>query len=409
MMSRVAAVLLVALVALLVPRLLFAQPAAQPGSQPFAPDWAMFAGGEVFAKKGCGKCHGVRGSGPGVGPDLARVESGRGFFDIGAAMWNHLPGMGARMREQRIDRPRITPREMSNLIAFLFTLQYFDEAGDAKTGEALFAQKACVQCHSVGGRGGQVGPALDALKRANSPVLVAAAMWSHGPRMAEVMKSKGIQRPTFQGKELLDIIAYIGSASSDTSTETAQIAPGTPERGQKLFAEKQCAACHAVGGKGGKIGPDLGRPGQQGLTRFAANMWNHGPAMWSRMRERGIPFSPLTGQETADIVAYLYASRYFDAAGNATRGAEVVRDSGCLACHAIGGKGGKVAADFTTSRNVTSPPGLIAGMWNHAPLMEAQVQKQQVKWPTLTGSDLADVAAYLRSIWKGDGRKSRHQ
>lgn len=399
--------LLVSLVTLLLPGVGSAQQAPASGSQPFAPDWAMFAGGEVFAKKGCGRCHSVRGVGGGVGPDLASAEAGKGFFDIGAAMWNHLPLMGAQMRQQGIERPRMTAREMSNVIAFIFTLQYFDELGDPKAGEALFTQKGCVQCHSVGGKGGHVGPALDPLKRANSPVLVAAAMWSHGPRMAEVMKQRGIARPTFQGKELLDIIAYIATASSDTSTETLQVAPGTPERGQKLFAERQCAACHAINGKGGKIGPDLGRPGHQSLTRFAEDMWNHAPAMWARMAARGIAFNPLTGQEMADIVAYLYVARYFDALGDAAQGAQLVQRAGCLTCHSVAGKGGKIAADFTTSRNVTSPSGLIAGMWNHAPLMEAQVQRQQIKWPTLSGQDLADVSAYLRSIWKGDATKSR--
>src|SRR3990172_6717740 len=118
--------------------------AQQQPPQPFAPTWAMFAGGQIFAEKGCGKCHAVRGFGWGVGPDLGRIETGKSFFELGAALWNHLPRMGARMREAGIERPTVTPTEMSNLIAFLFTLQYYDELGDPKVGEALYATKACV-------------------------------------------------------------------------------------------------------------------------------------------------------------------------------------------------------------------------------------------------------------------------
>ena len=172
--------------------------AQQQPSQPFAPDWGMFAGGKVFAEKGCGKCHALRGFGGKIGPDLGRIETGKSFFELGAAMWNHLPRMGARMREAGIARPTLTAAELSNLIAFLFTAQYYDELGDAQAGEKLFAAKACVQCHEVGGKGGRVGPGLDFLKRANSPVLVAAAMWNHGPEMAEAMKARGIERPSFK-------------------------------------------------------------------------------------------------------------------------------------------------------------------------------------------------------------------
>ncbi len=372
----------------------------QPPPQPFAPDWAMLAGAKVFAEKGCGKCHALRGMGGGVGPDLGRVQSGASFFDLGAAMWNHLPRMGARMRDVGIERPTLTPAELSNLIAFLFTAQYYDEPGDPKAGEGLFTAKGCGQCHEVGGRGGRVGPGLDFLKRANSPVLVAAAMWNHGPAMAETMQAKGIARPAFQGKEMVDLIAYVVTAAKDGGGETAQVIPGTPERGRKLFGEKRCVVCHRVGGRGGTVGPDLGRRGHHvSLTQFAALMWNHGPSMWARMKERGIPVPGVTGQEMADIVAYLYVSHYFDQpALSRVQGQQLVQRKGCLTCHSVRGKGGKIGADFAESKVVTTAAGVAAGMWNHSRLMEAQAQKQEVPWPVLTGQELGGISGYLGSL-----------
>jgi mono/diheme cytochrome c family protein len=384
----------------------FASASAQPASQqpplPFAPDWALIAGWDVYAKKGCGQCHGVRSSSEGrAAPDLARIQSGTGFYELSAAMWNHLPLMGAKMRETGIERPTLTPLELSNVLAFIFTAQYNDELGNAKTGERLFTAKGCVQCHAVGGQGGNVGPALDALKRSNSPVLVAARMWSHGPRMAEAMRAKGIERPTFARNELVDIIAFITATAKDSGGETAQIVPGTPERGEKLFRDKQCAACHTIGGKGGKVGPELGRAHHVSLTQFAGLMWNHGPAMWARMKERGIEVPQLTGQEMADIVAYLYTSHYFDpAAGNSARGQQLAQTKGCVACHSVRGKGGKVAADFATSNVVGSPAALVAAMWNHSRSMEDQAAKQGLKLPTIKGQELADIATYFRSLTK---------
>ena len=401
-----ALVLAVVLVAALAPAA--AQPPQSPPPQPFGPAWGMIAGWDVFANKGCGKCHAIRGFGGGIGPDLGRIETGKSFFEIGAAMWNHLPRMGERMRAVRVERPQLTPKEASDVIAFLFTAQYFDELGDAKTGVKLFAAKGCVQCHAVGGQGGNVGPALDAMKRANSPVLVAAAMWNHGPQMAEVMKAKGIPRPAFQGREMIDLIAYVVEAAKDADGETAQVVPGTPERGEKLFAERQCVACHSVGGKGAKVGPDLGGSGHHvSLTRFGALMWNHGPAMWAKMRERSIEVPTLAGQDMADILAYLYVSLIFGRAASRARFQTLIQGRACTACPAVRGKGGKLAADFATSSVVGSPASLIAGMWNHAVYMEAKAQTQDIAWPALKGQELADIAAYLTSLGKPGAPKSR--
>ena len=128
--------------------------------------------------------------------------------------------------------------------------------------------------------------------------------------------------------------------------------------------------------------------------------------MWAAMKERGIEVPKLSGQDTADILAYLYVAHYFDPTASVRRGAQTLRDTGCLTCHSVKGKGGKVAADFATSTVVGSPGSLVAGLWNHAPLMEASAQKQGVSWPVLQGRDLADIAAYLSSLGKRPPRSS---
>lgn len=96
---------------------------AQPQpSQPFAPDWAMFAGGKVFAEKGCGKCHALRGFGGGVGPDLGRIQTGKSFFELGAAMWNHSRYMEAEARRQEIAWPVLTGQELADVARYLESL-----------------------------------------------------------------------------------------------------------------------------------------------------------------------------------------------------------------------------------------------------------------------------------------------
>jgi mono/diheme cytochrome c family protein len=359
--------------------------------QPFAPTWANLAGATVFANKGCGRCHAIRGFGATAGPDLSRIEQ-KSFFDLGAALSNHLRGVA-------IQRPALTAEQVTSLIAFLFTLQYADQPGDPQAGEQLFGMKGCIQCHEVGGKGGRLGPSLDFLKRANSPVLIAAALWNHGPEMVETLRAVGIERPTFAGRELADIVAFIQSSPLEPSTETVRVVAGAPERGEKLFAEKRCLACHSIAGKGGKIGPELGRRQHVSLTQFAALMWNHAPGMWAQMQARGIQVPRMSGQEMADVVAYLYVSHYFDQPGDAGRGQQLLQAKGCASCHAIRGKGPKVGADLASYPALRSAAGLIAALWNHPRYLGAQ--QQEVSWPLLTGQELADVAAYVSGLPKG--------
>ena len=180
-----------------------------------------------------------------------------------------------------------------------------------------------------------------------------------------------------------------------------------PERGEKLFKAKQCVACHSVGGKGGRIGPELGKAKQHhvSLTDFAALMWNHGPKMWARMQERGIQIPRLKGQEMADIVAYLYVSHYFDQEVSPSRGQQVLTDKGCLTCHAARGQGGRTAADLATYRAARSGPALIAALWNHPRYLPKE--RREVPWPLLTGQELADMAAFLGSLPRAAGTAPR--
>jgi cytochrome c553 len=115
-----------------------------PGSVPA--EWTTVPGWNVFVDKGCGTCHRVRGVGDGtIGPDLAGLRASRSLFDLGAAMWNHLPQMGAAMRDTGTQPPRLTPLEFSSLAAFLFTTQYDGTSGDPVKGSRLFTAKSCAR------------------------------------------------------------------------------------------------------------------------------------------------------------------------------------------------------------------------------------------------------------------------
>jgi mono/diheme cytochrome c family protein len=363
-----------------------------------APAQDPLAGSRVFGTKGCVKCHAVNGIGGRVGPDLARIARPRSFYDLATAMWNHLPRMADRMQQMGIERPHLEVQEAADLIGFLYTLNYFDLPGTAAVGRRLFTEKRCVVCHQVDGVGGVVGPTLDHLRPFRSPIYVAAAMWNHGPQMAEAMAARGIQRPTFTGAELRDLIAFLAPGTGGSPDGPIYVLPGRADNGRRLFAEKRCAECHSVSGEGGRVGPDLGeRAVRRSPIDFAAEMWNKAPRMLAEMRPRGITAPQLRPEEMADLIGYLQSVRYFAGPGNVQRGYAVATSKGCLTCHGVGGERGKSASDLSKVR-LTNPAAVVAALWNHAVITAPAPGGGKLAWPEFRPEEIADLAAMLGAM-----------
>jgi cytochrome c2 len=361
-----------------------------------APAQDPLAGSRVFGAKGCAKCHAVSGVGGKVGPDLGRIEANRSFNDLAAAMWNHLPAMAASMKEQRQPFPRLGAVETGDLIAFLFTQNYFDGLGHADAGKKLFAKKGCILCHQIGGVGGVLGPSLDAVGQTGAPINLAAAMWNHGPAMAEAMRVRGVERPSLSASELRDLVAYLRATAPEGAGTPVSILPGRVNEGRALFEKKQCIKCHSIQGKGGNIGPDLGRRGlYRNLVEFAAALWNKAPAMLRAMKLRKFTVPQLNGEEMADIVAYLRSFQYFGEPGNPDHGRRLLWEKQCLNCHPLDGRGGKGALDLASVKGLGSPAAVIAALWSHGDLMTESAPERGFSWPQLKSGEVAHLMAFF--------------
>lgn len=350
-------------------------------------------GSRLFTGKGCIRCHAVHGVGGARGPDLGRRVLNRPLLEIAGDMWNHSPAMEHVFQEKRVPRPRFEPGEMASLLSFLYYLGSLDPPGDATVGARLFSQKGCETCHSLGGKGGSVGPHLDKYSRYASPLFLTASLWDRGRRMAQAMEQRNIPRPTFEGTDIADLLAYIRSAGG--GTERVYMPPGKPKTGEALFTKKHCVECHSVRGHGGTVGPDLGLVLKGSLMRIAGAMWNHGPKMWTKMAERGIEVPALSTEEMSDLISYLYYFQFIDAPGDARRGLTVYREKRCGACHSLRGVGEKVGPDLATVEKLDTPLEIITGMWNHAATMQEVMVGANVAWPVLGGGEMADLIAYL--------------
>jgi putative heme-binding domain-containing protein len=145
------------------------------GSDPVAA--AALAEGQALFRGLCSGCHGGAGRG-GKGPDLTdtRWIHGSGDDDIARVIQNGVPKttmkkLGESLKDDQIRK----------VIAYIRSLARSPGestwkpslAGDPESGRKLFfdpqAKVACAKCHSVGGEGGRIGPALDRIASRRAP------------------------------------------------------------------------------------------------------------------------------------------------------------------------------------------------------------------------------------------------
>ena len=82
-----------------------------------------------------------------------------------------------------------------------------------------------------------------------------------------------------------------------------------PLRGRKLFVDKGCVACHAINGVGGHDATNLDAHTMRPMMNpfeFAAKMWAMAPAMIAAQEEALGEQILFTGDELADIVAFVH-------------------------------------------------------------------------------------------------------
>ncbi len=158
---------------------------------------AVDAGHKIFQSAGCVKCHQTV-------EDLAARVPGMTLTEIAAEMWNHAP----RMAAARAPAVQLAPGQMRDLVSSFWAAKFFEDAGHAASGSRVFASKNCDICHNDASSG---APRLPAQGRDFDGATMVSVLWRHGPRMLDQMKTKGIEWPRFDGKQMADLIAYLNN------------------------------------------------------------------------------------------------------------------------------------------------------------------------------------------------------
>jgi mono/diheme cytochrome c family protein len=219
----------------------------------------------LFQKKGCARCHSVNGGGR-VGPDLAAVKGVDTPIRWTEAMWNHAPAMETAAQQMGIAWPRFEDREMNDLVAYIrassSAMRRESELlpADPDRGWKIFRTKSCIVCHSVKGKGGRAGSELGPNhRRPFTVVQFSALMWNHSPEMWKAPEVPAIPRPTFQGQEIADLVAFLSSLQFFEPL-------GSQHTGETIFGERGCDTCQQAWRR---------RQARSGLTRPRSACHHH--------------------------------------------------------------------------------------------------------------------------------------
>jgi mono/diheme cytochrome c family protein len=251
-----------------------------------------------------------------------------------------------------------------------------DAAGAAaERGREIAERLDCFACHAAPGAPVRAWKAPDLSHVGSRADVKWIAKWLEDPRR---FRTGAAMPALLDAAERADVAAYLaGLREPGGAPREAPSDPFRLERGKELFEKIGCAACHgtpelSLAGLGSKT--DAAR-----LARYLMDPLKVDPS--GRM-----PFMFVSAEEASLLAEYLVLSRNpeFEAAipaGDRTRGREIVRTRGCLACHALD--------DGGPLENALRPPAFAA----LPPDKECRVARYG-----LPKSERDDLAAYGRAF-----------
>ena len=265
-------------------------------------------GKEVLKTKGCTECHSIAEKGGKIGPDLAMWSDYTNPILWMQMMWNHALKMKNALDKGAAAWPKLEKNDVADIIAYVGSLnksshgKIFLAPGDPTSGRDLFSQKGCGRCHATQGTEKTAGPNLGLQKKDFPPTIgqLASLMWNHFPQMLSEMQKANIKIPELSAKDMADITSYLFSIRYFDPA-------GNMVAGKKLFQEIRCNSCHEVRkvAENKKEGPNLAKlKGVVSPIYMATALWNHGPKMIGRMKEKNIKWRKITDKDLINLMAY---------------------------------------------------------------------------------------------------------
>ena len=156
-------------------------------------------------------------------------------------------------------------------------------------GERLYRDMNCEYCHTIHGKGGSVGPALDRV------VGGASEEWlmRHFRDPRAVTPGSTMPQLNLFDDEIRELTAYMKSIGTEPYTKDAT----------HVFADN-CAVCHMIKGEGGEVGPDLSAIGSARDKAFL-KMYIADPTKVNPKSTMPAYAGQLTDVQIEDVARYL--------------------------------------------------------------------------------------------------------
>ena len=228
-----------------------------PTDMPEAPQLAR--GRAVFEESGCIGCHKLNGSGGVIGPELEKVGANR------SPQWllTHFKNPAAVTPGSAMPPIKASEADLNALT--LYVLSFTGEPLSAyyvsmktipgpQAGRRLFAEKGCIGCHSVAGKGGKTGPALDDAAKRHDAAWISA----HFKNPAAMTPGTVMPQFNFNEQEIRALTEFLLSLT-DTNVVGFINAPAlmtSVDRGKATYKKYGCAGCHGADGQGGIPNPN---------------------------------------------------------------------------------------------------------------------------------------------------------
>lgn len=207
----------------------------------------------------------------------------------------------------------------------------------------------CTSCHTIADRGGTVGPILNQVGNRRSQDWL--KRWLSDPQQVR----PGTKMPNFDFKpeQIERVVGYLKEMKRDLRTDVILAEAGSlAAKGEALFNDYDCRACHRVGSTGRFVGPDLTWVGLR-KTEAWEQVWLADPPGFKP--DTFMPNFHIPAKGVAALSAFLHTQQgqangesqewelrtnFFLGNTDKERGELIFKRFACWACHGESGRGG---------------------------------------------------------------------
>ena len=333
----------------------------------------MVRGKKLTESLGCMGCHTINGQGSNIGPELTNVRAKVRSDWLYAWLLNprkylvnsRMPNfrltqaqaelIGNYLLALGIDQPPVTspPPDLTDLAL-------------AQRGGQLIAERGCAGCHDVKGFARLAAPELSHVGDKTVDVMEFGDAKNVSHTTYDWLVNKVLDPNTYNSKTFKSRMPKFGLDKTEaraigvylTSLTSNDLPPeflhgvgkqdAPLEAGRRLFADKDCGACHRISGVGGKIGPELTREGEMVQPGWLFKFLKR-PERIRWWQDARMPDYNLTDAESTTLTEYLMALSNQEAPyvytppeqmvfPLAIPGKKYFTELKCQSCHPLAGK-----------------------------------------------------------------------